>query len=150
MLGKAGEDYVGISIVFFCHDGHGNFVMNKRGKNCRDEQGRWEIGGGALDVGMSVEDTLRKEVQEEYGTTILSFEFLGYRDVHRTLNGVKTHWITLDFSVLVDSAKVKNAEPHKMDAVEWFTFDRLPKPRHSQFKYFMAKYKKVLMLAHQK
>ncbi|MBI5150973.1 MAG: NUDIX domain-containing protein [Candidatus Pacebacteria bacterium] len=150
MAGKAGEDFVGISIVFYCHDGRGNFIMNKRGKNCRDEQGRWEIGGGALDVGMTVEDALRKEVKEEYGTTILSFEFLGYRDVHREFDNKKTHWITLDFKVLVDPVQVKNAEPHKMDAVEWFTFDTLPNPRHSQFKYFMAKYKEVLTLPHQK
>lgn len=103
--------------------------------------------GGRLEKGTSVEETLRKEVKEEYGAPIIDFEFLGFRDVHREIHGKKTHWITLDFSVLVDSESVRNAEPQKMDAVEWFTFDRLPEPRHSQFKYFMQKYKNVLLQA---
>lgn len=37
---KNGIDYIGVGVVFFCHDGGGNFLMNKRSKNSRDEQGR--------------------------------------------------------------------------------------------------------------
>jgi hypothetical protein len=53
---EKGLDYTGISVVYFCHDGNGNFLMQKRGKNCRDENGRWDIGGGALEV----EDSVKK------------------------------------------------------------------------------------------
>lgn len=42
---KPGVDYIGVCVVYLCHDGQGNFVMNKRGKNCRDEVGKWDIGG---------------------------------------------------------------------------------------------------------
>ncbi|PIT92956.1 MAG: RNA pyrophosphohydrolase [Candidatus Harrisonbacteria bacterium CG10_big_fil_rev_8_21_14_0_10_38_8] len=129
---KKGEDYTGICIVFLCHDGNGNILLQKRGDNCRDENNRWDIGGGGIDFGDSIEETLKKEISEEYCTDVISYEFLGYRDVHREKDGRKTHWIALDFKVLVDKDKVKNGEPHKFSEIGWFTLDSLPTPLHSQ------------------
>jgi 8-oxo-dGTP diphosphatase len=138
---KKGEDCTGITIVYFCYDSRGNFLLSKRTAQCRDEHGRWDPGGGALEFGDTVEDTLRKEIAEEYGTEVLAYEFLGYRDVHREHEGRPTHWIALDFKVLVDHSKVKNGEPHKFERLEWFTLDNLPQPLHSQFPYFLEKYR---------
>jgi ADP-ribose pyrophosphatase YjhB (NUDIX family) len=138
---KKGEGYTGITIVYFCHDGKGNFLLNKRSGACRDEHGTWDPGGGGLEFNDTPENTLRKEIKEEYCTDVESYEFLGFRDVHRMNGGRKTHWIALDFKVLVDAAKVKNGEPHKFDEVKWFTLKNLPHPLHSQFPYFLEKYK---------
>ena len=129
---KRGEDYIGIAVVYLCHDGKSNFLLNKRSVNCRDEHGRWDCGGGGLEFGDTVENTLRKEIKEEYCTDVISFEFLGYRDVHRNNAGKPTHWISLDFKVLVDPAKVANGEPHKFDEIGWFKRDQFPTPLHSQ------------------
>lgn len=137
---KKGEDYTGVTIVYFCHDGEGNVLLNKRGANCRDEQGRWDCGGGGLEFGDTVEETLRKEIAEEYGTDVLAYEFLGYRDVHREREGRKTHWVALDFKVLVDRAKVRNGEPHKFEAIDWFPIGAMPEPLHSQFPRFLEQY----------
>ena len=141
---KKGEDYTGITICFFCHDGNGRFIMAQRSKNCRDEHGRWDIGAGGLDYGDMVEDTLRKEILEEYCTDVIEYKFLGFRELHREHEGKPTHWISLDFKVLVDPEKVKNGEPYKFDKVEWFTFDTLPSPTHSQFPAFVEKHKEHL------
>ena len=138
---KKGQDFTGVTIVYFCHDGQGNFVMSKRNDNCRDEHGCWDPGGGGLEFGDTVENTLKKEIAEEYCTDILSFEFLGYRDVHREHDGKKTHWIALDFKVMVDRDKVKNGEPHKFDEIGWFRIDDLPTPIHSQFPKFLEQYR---------
>ena len=138
---KKGEDYTGITVVYLCNDGQGNILLSKRGQNCRDEHGTWDPGGGGLEFGDTVENTLRKEIMEEYCTDVLGYEFLGYRDVHREYNGRKTHWLALDFKVLVDKTKAKNGEPHKMDAVGWFTLDNLPQPQHSQFPNFLKLHK---------
>jgi len=137
---KKGVDYPGVTIVYFCHDGRGNFVLSKRGQNCRDEHSRWDCGGGGLDLGVTIEETLKKEIMEEYCTDVLGYEFLGYRDVHRENDGVKTHWIALDFKVLVDPVKVKNGEPHKFDDVAWFRMDKMPDALHSQFPNFLKLY----------
>jgi len=136
-----GQDYTGITIVYLCHDGQGNILLNKRSKKCRDEHGRFDCGGGGLDFDDTVEHTLSKELKEEYCTEIKKSEFLGYRDVHRTHEGKKTHWIALDFLIEVDKEKVQNGEPHKFDEVSWFTLDTLPEPLHSQFPHFLEKYK---------
>jgi ADP-ribose pyrophosphatase YjhB (NUDIX family) len=138
---RQGVDHIGVTLVYFCHDGQGNFLMNLRSQNARDEQGRWDIGGGALEFGQTVEDTLSKEIWEEYCTNVLASEFLGYRDIHREHNGERTHWIALDFKVLVDRDKVQNGEPHKFDGVAWFTLGTIPTPAHSQFSEFVEKYR---------
>ncbi|MBI4415342.1 MAG: NUDIX domain-containing protein [Candidatus Kerfeldbacteria bacterium] len=136
-----GLDYTGVSIVYFCHDGKGSFVMAKRSANTRDEHGRWDIGGGGLEFGDTIEETLRKEIKEEYCTDVVSIEFLGYRDVHREHDGKPTHWIALDFKIHVDPKKVQNGEPHKFDEVKWFTLDTIPFPVHSQFPKFLGLYR---------
>lgn len=141
---RKGFDYPGISICYFCHDGKGNFVMAKRSKNCRDEHGRWDIGGGALEFGENIEDRLKIEIKEEYCTDVLEFDFIGFDDVHRVHNGEKTHWVALSFKVLVDKNKVKIGEPHKFDDLKWFTLDNLPDGLHSELPKFFKKYREKL------
>jgi ADP-ribose pyrophosphatase YjhB (NUDIX family) len=141
---KKGEDYIGVCVTYFCHDGNGNFLFNKRGENCRDEKGVWDCGGGGLEFKDTVEETLKKEIKEEYCTDVLEYEFLGFMDVHREDSGVRTHWIALDHKVLVDKDKVKNGEPHKFDEIGWFKLDKLPSPLHSQIPNCIKKYKDKL------
>ncbi len=139
-----GQDYIGVATVFFCHDGKGNLLMAKRSKNCRDEHDRWDIGAGGLEFGDEIENRLRTEIKEEYCAEILSYEFLGFRNViNRKHKGRPTHWVTLDFKVLIDPAQVNNGEPYKFDEVKWFTLNNLPAENelHSQLPYFLEKYK---------
>lgn len=140
---KKGIDYIGVSVVFFCHDKKGSFVMARRSEYARDEQGRWDIGGGGLEFGSTPEETLQREILEEYCIDIISYEFLGYRDVHRVQKGKRSHWITLDFKVLVDLASVRVGEPHKFTELAIFTLDSLPNTEemHSQLPIFFELYK---------
>lgn len=136
---KKGIDHVAVGVCYFCHDGKGNVVLSKRGIKCRDEHGTWDAGGGGIEFGHSAEETLRKEIREEYGADVISFEFMGYRDLFREQNGTETHWVMLDFKVLVDRDQVRNGEPEKFDAVEWFSLDALPWPMHSAWQAFYEK-----------
>src|SRR3989338_7265625 len=136
---KQGFDFIGNSVVYFCHDGKGNVVMAKRSQNARDEKGRWDIGGGALELYETVDQALRKEIKEEYNC-----EFIGFREVHREIDGRKTHWISLDFKVLVDVSDLKTNEPHKFDEVKLFPISEMirePEQVHSQLPEFLEKYK---------
>jgi ADP-ribose pyrophosphatase YjhB (NUDIX family) len=132
-----------------CHDGKGNYAFMRRGEKARDERGVWDCGGGALEQGDLVLERLRQEIREEYCTEAREIEFLGYRDVHREHqeNGVssKTHWIALDFRVLVDPVTVKIGEPHKFDEIGWFKVGEFPQPLHSTFPVILEKYKAKLI-----
>lgn len=120
--------------------------MQKRTEEVRDEKGRWEVGGGALEFGLTVEENLRKEVREELCTEIIEYEFLGYRDVHRELkDGTRTHWVALDFKVLIDPDNVEIGEPDKIEKIMWVTESELPTPMHSQTGMFFENYRDRLV-----
>jgi 8-oxo-dGTP diphosphatase len=130
---KRGVDFIGVTCVFVCHDGKGRFLLHKRSKNCRDEQGRWDNGGGAHEFGDSLEDTVIREIKEEYGAEALNLQFIKVYDAHRKLDdGTPTHWLAVVYAVQVDPKQVKNNEPYKIDELGWFTLDNLPSPMHSQ------------------
>jgi hypothetical protein len=63
----ARKDYIGGSLVFFCQDKNGRFLMGKRSENCRDEVGKWDIGSRDFNLYEPTINILRKGVREEYG-----------------------------------------------------------------------------------
>ncbi len=137
---KPGVDYIAVGVVYYCTDGNGKVVMNLRGAKCKDENGRWDIGGGTVEFGETLEETLVREIKEEYCAEIQEKEFLGFREVLIDEQDRKRHWIAFDFKVRLDPSQVKNGEPHKFDDVAWFTKDALPSPLHSQMPIFFEKY----------
>jgi 8-oxo-dGTP diphosphatase len=141
---KKGIDYIGVGICAFCHDGKGNFVLLKRGQNARDEHGNWDLVGGGIEFGDSIETTIRKEVKEELDADVLKIETLGHFDAHREYQGQPTHWVQLAFLVQVDPKLVKLNEPNKFDEIGWFTLNALPSPLHSQFPKFFSLFKDKL------
>lgn len=136
-----GVDYPGITTVFTCHDGNGNFFMAKRSIKCRDEHHRWDTGGAGLEHGESLEECLRREIKEENNADVLEIDYLGHREVFRTNpKGEKTHWIGFDFLCKVDRSQVKIMEPEKFEDFGWFTLNNLPSDLHSQFPTFLKNY----------
>ncbi len=142
---RKGVDNIGVAVCFFCHDGKGNVVVSKRSQHTRDEQGRWDIGGGSIEFGENIEEALAREIKEEYLCDIVKKEFLGYRDVHRTLvDGAPTHWVVLDYKVQVVRDQVGIGEPEFIDELRWVTPDTIPQPQHSQLQNFIDTYRAKL------
>jgi 8-oxo-dGTP diphosphatase len=140
---KPGIDYIGISTPFYCNDGKGNFLFHKRSFKCRDEQGMWDAGGGKLEFGLTPEENVLKEVEEEYGCKGQIQEGLQAHTILRKLDGIKTHWLAVPFFVLVNPMDVKNNEPAKIEELGWYRLDKLPTPLHSGFKYTFEHYKSI-------
>lgn len=135
-VARRGIDFIGVTCSFLCHDGNGKVLLHKRSKNCRDEQGRWDCGGGAHEFGATVEETVEREIKEEYGVNPTSLKFIKVYDAHRQLDdGTPTHWLAVLYAAQVDPKKAKNNEPYKIDEIGWFTIDNLPSPLHSQLKH---------------
>jgi ADP-ribose pyrophosphatase YjhB (NUDIX family) len=87
---KAGIDYIGVTCVFYCHDGKGNLLLQKRSQRCRDEKGKWDYGGGKLEIGESWEETAKREIKEEYGCEPVKINFVTASNVIRANQGEKT------------------------------------------------------------
>jgi 8-oxo-dGTP diphosphatase len=135
---KAGVDYTGVTIYFCCHDGEGNFLLHKRSTNCRDEQGAWDCGGGKLEFGEDFEDGIRREVKEEYGCDCEVGERIDTYSRNRiNREGKPTHWVAVGNFVKVRRNEAVLNEPHSMDEIGWFTFDKIPQPLHSSWKMIM-------------
>lgn len=142
-----GVSFVGITTCFICHDGNGCIFMAKRSQNARDEHGNWDVGGGGLKWGVTAKENVIREIQEEYSTTPMDVQFLGYRDVFRMMpDGAPTHWLALDFLALVNRDEIKINEPDMFDKSGWFTLDNLPSPLHSQLHYTFENNKDILEL----
>lgn len=143
---KKGVDFTGVNCVFYCTDGEGNILAQKRSQNCRDEQGTWDPGGGSMEFGEeSFESVVRREIKEEYCVEVKKIEFAGARNILRDNKGVKTHWVSLIFAVLIaDPEKSCVGEPDKADEVRWFPVNNLPDNLHSQFLDSLAVAKPVL------
>lgn len=127
---KPGEDYPAVTVVFLCHDGQGNYLLQNR--QDQDEKDLWDCGTGTLDLGCTVVETLKKEVKEEYCTEVIDYQFLGYRDVLRENKGKQTHWLALCFKVQVDRDQVAIGEPDRASEINWFKLDKFPASLHSQ------------------
>lgn len=146
-----GISYVGVTTVFFVHDGNGNFFFAKRSNNARDEKGKWEAGGGGLKWGVLAEENMRREVKEEYNGDVIESEFIGYQDALRTLDdGTKTHWVALIFAAKVDPENIKINEPDMFDDAGWFALDEFPHPQHSQTPLFIERFGDKLRALSQK
>ena len=148
---QTGIDYVGISTPFYCTDGQGNFLLHKRSNKTRDEHGTWDFGGGRLEVGLTPEENVLKEVYEEYGCKGEILEALEYYNIFREWEGQRTHWLALPFFIKVNREEVRNNEPEKIEEFGWFRLDSLPTPLHTacqkavnERRPYFEKYSKLL------
>lgn len=135
---KRGIDCIGVAISFVLHDANGKVLLHKRGKKCRDEQGNWDTGGGALEFGESFEDCIVREVKEEFCCDVLEMKFLGTLNVLREHNGIGTHWVSICFAIKIDPAQVCNGEPEKIEELGWFSPNSLPSPQHTTLTRWIA------------
>jgi len=58
---RRGIDHIGVSVVAVVHDGKGKILLQKRGPKARDERGNWDICGGAIEFGESIEEAIKRE-----------------------------------------------------------------------------------------
>lgn len=127
---KKGVDYIGVAVCFVCHDGKGNFLFARRGPKARDEQGKWEVPAGGIEIGETVEDALARELQEELCVEAVKAEYIGFEQFIRSIDGVQKHWITFTYLVEVDPEKVAIGEPEVCDGLMWASIDEPPTPAH--------------------
>ncbi len=130
---KKGVDFIGVTCVFYCHDGKGNVLLQKRSMACRDEQGKWDCGGGSMEFGEDFENVVRREIKEELCIDPVDIQHVATINNIRRYDDSVTHWIALVHAVLVPPDAGDIGEPHKIDEIAWFAHDDLPDGLHSSF-----------------
>jgi len=121
---KKGIDCIGVGVGAVILDSDGRVFLALRGKEARNERGRWEFPGGAVEFGEGLEEALIREVREEYGFEI---EISGLLDVvNHIIPREKQHWVSPTFLCAVKSGAPSIREPHKCEEIGWFSLDRVP------------------------
>lgn len=135
---KTGVDTIGISTSFYCHNRKGEWLLHKRSDACRDERGMWDSGGGKVEFGLTLQENVLKEIQEEYCcSAIIEEQLPAITLIRNTSEGVLTHWIVVPFILLIPEEEEQNVrigDVEKISTLGWFSFNSLPHPLHSGFK----------------
>ena len=121
---KKGVDFIGVGVGAVIVDQQGKVFLAKRGREARNEIGKWEFPGGSVEFGETLEQALVREVVEEYGFTIEVQELLDVVD--HLIPAENQHWVSPTFICRVKSGTPRIREPHKCDEIGWFTLDQIP------------------------
>ena len=102
---------------------NGKFIMVLRqGAHGADS---WGLPGGHLEFGESWEEGVRREAREEVGLEIKNVRFVAAtNDIFQAEN---KHYITLFMVADWESGEGHIMEPEKCQAVDWFSYDTMPK-----------------------
>jgi 8-oxo-dGTP diphosphatase len=121
---RKGLDYIGVGVGAVIRDTPGRVFLAKRGREVRNESGKWEFPGGAVEFNETLASALVREVREEYGIDISVIELLDVVD--HIIPDEKQHWVSPTFLCEITNGTPAIREPHKCDAIGWFALDRLP------------------------
>lgn len=124
---KKGVDYIGVSVGAMIFNKKGELFLAKRSQNTTNEHGFWEIPGGSVDFGESLEAAVKREIMEEHRVEIDVLEQFPAWD--HFIPKENQHWVATSFLVKIKNGQIpKIMEPHKCDEIGWFSLNHLPKP----------------------
>ena len=111
-----------VSAVIF--DRHGRLLLQQR-----SDGGQWGLPGGSVEIGESVRDAVRREVQEETGLIVSVRRLVGVysepaRQVVRYPDGNVWHYITVCFECAVRGGALATSD--ETLALDYFPVRRLP------------------------
>jgi 8-oxo-dGTP diphosphatase len=124
---KKGVDYIGVGVGAVIFNSDGRVFLAKRGRDVRNESGKWEFPGSGVEFGEELESALVREVKEEYGVTV---EVLTLLDVvNHLVPEEKQHWVSPTYLCTITSGTPRIKEPHKCDEIGWYALDEIPEDR---------------------
>lgn len=124
---KKGTDYIGVGVGAVIFNSDDRVFLAKRGKEARNESGKWEFPGGAVEFGETLEQALVREVMEEYGFAIEVQALLDV--VNHLIPGEKQHWVSPTYLCRIKSGTPGIKEPHKCDEIGWYALEEIPEDR---------------------
>ena len=124
---QPGIDYIGVSVGAVIFNEKKQLFLTLRSKNATNERGFWEIPGGKVHFGETLQDAIKREIKEEHGIDIILLKQLPASN--HFIPDEKQHWVPTSFIAKIkDNQEPKILEPDKCDAIGWFDLHKLPKP----------------------
>jgi len=118
-----GKDYIGVGVGAIIFNDEGRVFLNKRGKNSRNESGKWEFPGGGVRFGERLADALKREIREEFDIEIELLEQLITED--HIIEDEGQHWVSPTFIAKHISGVPKIMEPDKCEAFKWIELSEI-------------------------
>lgn len=122
---KKGTDYIGVGVGAAIFNEEGKLFITLRGEKAKNERGKWEIPGGGVEFGETLEQALQREMMEEYGVEIEIIELLGVFD--HIIPEDKQHWVSSTFICKITKGVPRIMEPEKCADMGWFTLEEASK-----------------------
>lgn len=118
---KAGIDYIGVGVGALIFNDEGKFLITLRGPKAKNERGTWEIPGGKVEFGESIEQAIKREIMEEHGIEIEVKELLQVAD--HIIPDEKQHWVSPTLICEIVSGKPVIKEPEKCSEIRWVSLE---------------------------
>lgn len=120
---KNGIDYIGVAVGAMVFNDEGKLLIAKRGPLAKNERGKWEFPGGAVEFGERCEDAVKREVKEEFDIEIEIVELLCFID--DILPKEHQHWVSPSYIARFVSGYPRVMEPGKIDEMRWVSLDEI-------------------------
>ena len=98
----------------------GRVLLVRRSPQARHYPDVWDLFGGHVEAGESLEEALRREAREELGVEVESFHSLG-----TVYDPVEPAEVTV-FAVVAWRGEPVNAAPDEHSTIGWFSLNELP------------------------
>ncbi|SRR5258708_4306007 len=122
---KKGIDFIGVGVGAAIFSKEKKLLLGLRGKEANNERGKWEIPGGSVEFGETFEQELIREVMEEVGIEIEILALLGISN--HIIPDENQHWVAPTFICIIKKGTPQICEPHKCDAIGWYTLEEAGK-----------------------
>jgi len=122
---KRGVDYIGVGVGAAIFNDEGKLFITKRGKEAKNERGKWEIPGGSVEFGETFEQAIKREIKEEHDIEIEIIELLGICD--HIIPDEHQHWVSPTYICRITKGVPRIVEPHKCDQIGWFSIKEAEK-----------------------
>lgn len=105
----------GLAVRAIIRDEAGRWLLVRRSSQCKHFAGTWELPGGKMDPGETVDAALRREVREETGLSVRPSGVAGVTEYEMA----KAHVVSLYFNTVMEAGEVTLSAEH--DAFNWVT-----------------------------
>lgn len=123
---QKGKDYIGVGVGAMIFNDQGEILLARRAQAAKNECGCWECPGGGVEFGETMLQAVKREVREELDVEIkIEYQL---RAIDHLIPAEGQHWVATPFVAKIASGVPKIIEPHKCDAIGWFSLGKLPKP----------------------